>query len=121
MASLARNLIATTLVLAVGLGIGWRPAGSPAQWLAAAAMIVGFILAMSWLAAALGLLARSAEAANSFTMVLMFLPYVSTAFVPAQTMPRACAPSPSTSRSLHCRDHARPVDGPHLDRRQHHP
>jgi ABC-2 type transport system permease protein len=50
-------------------------------------MIVGFILAMSWLAAAVGLLARSAEAANSFSIAAMFIPYVSTAFVPAQTLP----------------------------------
>jgi ABC-2 type transport system permease protein len=86
-ASVARNLIATTLVIGVGLGIGWRPVAAPAHWLAAAAMIVRFILAMSWLAAAVGLLARSAEAANSLSFVLMFLPYVSTAFVPAQTLP----------------------------------
>jgi ABC-2 type transport system permease protein len=87
MASLARNLIATALVISVGLGIGWRPVGSPAAWLAAAGMIVAFILALSWLAAAVGLLARSPEAANSFTFVLMFIPYVSTAFVPASTLP----------------------------------
>jgi len=87
MASLARNLIATALVIGVGLGIGWRPVASPAAWLAAAGMIVAFILALSWLAAAVGLLARSPEAANSFTFVLMFIPYVSTAFVPAATLP----------------------------------
>jgi ABC-2 type transport system permease protein len=87
MASLARNLLATALVIGVGLGIGWRPDASPLQWVAAAAMIVGFILALSWLAAAVGLLAGSPEAANSFTFVLMFLPYVSTAFVPAHTLP----------------------------------
>jgi ABC-2 type transport system permease protein len=86
-ASLARNLLATALVIGVGLGIGWRPDASPLQWAAAAAMIVGFILALSWLAAAVGLLAGSPEAANSFTFVLMFLPYVSTAFVPAHTLP----------------------------------
>jgi len=86
-ASLARNLIATTLVLAVGLAVGWRPTALPARWIAAAGMIVLFILALSWLAAAVGLLARSAEAANSFTVVLMFIPYVSTAFVPARTLP----------------------------------
>ncbi len=86
-ASLARNLIATTLVIGVGLTIGWRPDASPLDWIAAAAMIVLFILALSGLAAAVGLLARSAEAANSFTIVLMFIPYVSTAFVPARTMP----------------------------------
>ena len=86
-ASLARNLIATALVIGVGLGIGWRPVASPAAWLGAAGMIVLFILALSWLAAAVGLLARSAEAANAFTFVLMFIPYVSTAFVPAATLP----------------------------------
>ena len=53
-------------------------------------MIVLFVSALSWLAAAVGLLARSAEAANSFTMVLMFIPYVSTAFVPAARCPRCC-------------------------------
>jgi ABC-2 type transport system permease protein len=86
-ASLARNLVATTLVIGAGLAIGWRPTGSALDWLGAAGMILLFILALSWLAAAVGLLARSAEAATSFTMVLMFIPYVSTAFVPAHTMP----------------------------------
>jgi ABC-2 type transport system permease protein len=86
-ASLARNLIATALVIGVGLGIGWRPTASPAAWLAAAGMIVLFVLALSWLAAGVGLLARNVEAANSATFVLMFIPYVSTAFVPARTMP----------------------------------
>jgi ABC-2 type transport system permease protein len=86
-ASVARNLVATVLVIGVGLGIGWRPTGSPLQWTAAAGMIVLFVLALSCLAAAAGLLARNAEAATSFTMVLMFIPYVSTAFVPAHTMP----------------------------------
>ena len=55
-------------------------------------MIVLFILALSWLAAAFGLLARSPEAANAATFVLMFLPYVSTAFVPARTMPAVLRP-----------------------------
>jgi ABC-2 type transport system permease protein len=86
-ASVARNLIATALVIGVGLGIGWRPAASPVAWVAAGAMIVLFVLAISWLAAGAGLLARNVEAANSATVVLMFIPYVSTAFVPARTMP----------------------------------
>jgi ABC-2 type transport system permease protein len=88
-ASLARNLVATVLVIAAGLVIGWRPTGSALDWAAAVGMILLFITAISWLAAAVGLLARSAEAATAFTMVLMFVPYVSTAFVPADTMPAA--------------------------------
>jgi ABC-2 type transport system permease protein len=86
-ASLLRNLIATVLVIGVGLAVGWRPDASAAGWAGAAGMIVLFILALSWLAAAAGLLTRSAEAANAVTFVFMFIPYVSTAFVPAHTMP----------------------------------
>jgi ABC-2 type transport system permease protein len=90
-ASLARNLLASTLVVGVALGIGWRPAASPARWAAAVGLVVLFIAALSWLAAAIGLTARSAEAANSVSFALMFIPYVSTAFVPASTMPRPLA------------------------------
>ncbi|HXW81703.1 MAG TPA: ABC transporter permease [Acidimicrobiales bacterium] len=88
-ASLARNLVATVLVIGVGLGLGWRPTGSGLDWVAAFGAIVFFVLALSWLAAAVGLLARGPEAATSFTMLLVFVPYVSTAFVPARTMPAA--------------------------------
>jgi len=90
-ASLARNIVATALVIAAGLLIGWDPSGSLLDWAAALGMVLLFITAISWLAAAVGLLARSAEAATAFTMVLMFVPYVSTAFVPADTMPAALA------------------------------
>jgi ABC-2 type transport system permease protein len=85
-ASLARNLLATALVIGVAVAVGWHPSASPLHWLAAAAMIIAFILAISWLAAAAGLLVRTPEAANSVTFVIMFLPYLSTAFVPARTM-----------------------------------
>jgi ABC-2 type transport system permease protein len=85
-ASLARNLLATALVIAAGLGVGWRPSASPGRWVAAVGMIVLFILAMSWLAAMFGLIAKGVEAANMATFVLMFLPYVSSAFVPVRTM-----------------------------------
>ena len=86
-ASVARNLLATSAVIAVAVGIGWRPAASPLGWLAAMGLVVLFVLALSWLAAAFGLLARSPEATNSMSFILMFIPYVSTAFVPAATMP----------------------------------
>ncbi|SHF65605.1 ABC-2 type transport system permease protein [Jatrophihabitans endophyticus] len=86
-ASLVRNLAATVLVIGVALAIGWRPSGSVLDWVAAAGMVVLFVLALSYLAATIGLLTRSVEAANSVTIVLMFAPYVSTAFVPAHTMP----------------------------------
>lgn len=85
-ASLARNLLATALVIGVAIAVGWHPSASPLHWLAAAGMIIAFILAISWLAAAAGLLVKTPEAANSVTFVIMFLPYLSTAFVPARTM-----------------------------------
>ena len=91
-ASLARNLLATALVIGVGLGVGWRPTASPLAWAAAVAMITLFILAMSWLAAAFGLLVRSPEAATAATYALMFAPYLSTAFVPARTMTAVLRP-----------------------------
>lgn len=88
-ASLVRNLVATAIVIAAGLAVGWRPDASLVDWLGAAAMIVLVIFALSWLAAAVGLLARGPEAASSLMLLLMFLPYASTAFVRADTMPAA--------------------------------
>ena len=91
-ASLLRNLLATALVIGVGLAVGWRPTGGPLAWLAAIGMIVAFIAALSWLAACFGLLVGSPEAANGATFILMFIPYLSSAFVPAGTMARALRP-----------------------------
>lgn len=88
-ASVARNALATTLVIAVALLIGWRPTAGPGEWVAAIGMLMLFILAISWAAAAVGLVARTPESASMVTMVLAFLPYVSTAFVPADTLPSA--------------------------------
>ncbi|MFD3699072.1 ABC transporter permease [Streptomyces sp. NPDC058646] len=86
-ASVLRNLVSTTLVLAVALAIGFRPQASGAGYLAAAVLLVAYITAISWLAAALGLLAKTPEAAGGFTFLMMFLPYPSSAFVPIDTMP----------------------------------
>ncbi|MBL6279425.1 ABC transporter permease [Micromonospora fiedleri] len=87
-ASVARNLVATALVLAVAVAIGFRPAVAPLRWLAAAGLLVLFVLAVSWVSAAFGLLARTPEAASGYTFLVMFLPYPSSAFVPVETMPR---------------------------------
>jgi ABC-2 type transport system permease protein len=86
-ASVARNAASTTLVLAVGLLIGFRPDADALEWVAAAGVLLAFVLALSWLAAVIGLLARSPEGANAFTFFVMFLPYPSSAFVPVDTMP----------------------------------
>lgn len=86
-ASVARNLASGALVLAVGVALGFRPHAGVGGWLAAVGVLVAFVLAVSWLSAALGLLARSPEAANGLTFLIMFLPYASSAFVPVRTMP----------------------------------
>jgi ABC-2 type transport system permease protein len=86
-ASVVRNLASTVLVFGVAFLIGFRPHAGPLDWLAAAGVLLLFILAISWLSAAVGLLARSPEAAGGFSFLVMFLPYPSSAFVPIDTMP----------------------------------
>jgi ABC-2 type transport system permease protein len=88
-AGLLRNLFSTLLVLAIAFAIGFRPQAGPAQWLLALAVLTLFILAMSWLSVCFGLVASSVESASSFSFVVLFLPYLSSAFVPVETMPAA--------------------------------
>ncbi|MFC4554750.1 ABC transporter permease [Georgenia faecalis] len=88
-ASMARNALAMVAVVAVALALGFRPSAGPLQWLAAAGILALFVLAVSWVSACLGLVARSVEAASGFTFAVLFLPYLSSAFVPTETMPRA--------------------------------
>jgi ABC-2 type transport system permease protein len=86
-ASVARNVVSTLLVLGVALIAGFRPTTDPLNWLAAAGILLALMTAISWISAALGLLARNVEAANAVTFVAAFAPYLSSAFVPADTMP----------------------------------
>jgi ABC-2 type transport system permease protein len=86
-ASIARNAVSTVLVLGVGIAIGFRPHADLLQWLAAAGVLALFVLALSWLAAVVGVLTHSPEGANGFTFFVMFLPYPSSAFVPISSMP----------------------------------
>jgi ABC-2 type transport system permease protein len=86
-ASLARNAVATALVLVVAVLIGFRPHADVLHWLAAAGVLALCVLALSWISAAFGVLARSPEAAGGFGFFLSFLSYPSSAFVPIRTMP----------------------------------
>lgn len=86
-ASVVRNILATAMVLSVALLIGFRPAVDPLAWLAAAGLLLAYLVAVSWLAAGVGLLARTPEGASGFTFFLMFLPYPSSAFVKIESMP----------------------------------
>jgi ABC-2 type transport system permease protein len=86
-ASVARNIASTVLVFGVACLIGFRPHAGLPGWLGAAGVLLLFILAMSWLAAAFGLAVKTPEAASGFLFVVAFLPYASSAFVPVATMP----------------------------------
>jgi ABC-2 type transport system permease protein len=86
-ASVARNIVAMVLVIGVALAVGWRPSADVGQWLAAVGVLVLFMTAISWLAAAIGLLVRNVDAASGATFGITFLPYISSAFVPVETMP----------------------------------
>src|SRR5699024_1119376 len=80
-------LLATAVVLVVGVLLGFRPTAGPLDWLAAVGLVALWILAMTSSFAVIGLVAGSPEAANGYGFVLLFLPYVSSAFVPVETMP----------------------------------
>ncbi len=91
-ASLLRNLLATAVVIGVAFALGFRPVASLAGWTAATAVIALYILAITYLFAAIGLAAGSPEAANGYGFILLFLPYLSSAFVPVSTMPQWLQP-----------------------------
>lgn len=86
-ASLARNMLATFVVIAVALLVGFRPSAGLLEWILAIGLIALFIFAFTWLYAAIGLVAGSPAAAGSYGFALLFLPYLSSAFVPTETMP----------------------------------
>ncbi len=86
-ASVLRNLVSTAVVVVVAVLIGFRPVATPMDWLLAAGLLALFMAALSAVAAAWGLLVRGPEAAGAISFVLLFLPYVSSAFVPPETMP----------------------------------
>lgn len=86
-ASVARNAVSTALVIGVAYLVGFRPTASPGDWVAVVGILLLYVLALTWVAVCLGLVASSAEAANGFSFAVLFLPYISSAFVPPSTMP----------------------------------
>jgi ABC-2 type transport system permease protein len=85
--SLVRNLVATAVVVGVALAVGFRPTAGLPAWLAVAALVALYVLAITFIYAALGLAASSPEGAQGYGFVLLFIPYLSSAFVPVDTMP----------------------------------
>jgi ABC-2 type transport system permease protein len=85
-ATTVRALIADAAIVGVGFAMGFRPHASALGWLAAIGLMLLLGLATSWLTVALGLAAKSVESAGMATVPLIMLPFLSSAFVPADTM-----------------------------------
>jgi ABC-2 type transport system permease protein len=85
--SLVSNAISVVVIIAVGLLMGFRSSAGVLAWLAVAAILALFTLALTWVAVIAGLAASSTDGATAFSYPLVFLPFVSSAFVPTDTMP----------------------------------
>jgi ABC-2 type transport system permease protein len=85
--SLAANLISLVVVVLVAVGMGFRSGAGALAWLAVAGILVVFTLALTWIAVIPGLSAKTVDGAGAFAYPLIFLPFISSAFVPTHTMP----------------------------------
>ena len=85
--SLVANLISLVIVVGVALAMGFRSGAGMLGWLGIAGMLVLFTLALTWVAVIAGLSAKTVDGASAFSYPLIFLPFISSAFVPTTTMP----------------------------------
>jgi ABC-2 type transport system permease protein len=85
--SLVANLISLVLVVGVALLMGFRSGAGVPAWLAVAAILILFTLSLTWMAVIPGLTAKTVDGASAFAYPLIFLPFISSAFVPTDTMP----------------------------------
>ncbi|MEV0679652.1 ABC transporter permease [Actinosynnema sp. NPDC050436] len=84
--SVIRTVVSLALVVGVAVLIGFRPRASAAEWLLAAGVLLLLTLALTWLAVAGGLAAKKPEGANGFSLPFQFLPFISSAFIPTDSM-----------------------------------
>lgn len=85
--SLAANLISLAIVVGVALLMGFRTGAGLLNWLAVVGILLLFTLALTWIAVIPGLTAKTVDGASAFSYPLIFLPFLSSAFVPTATMP----------------------------------
>ena len=85
--SLAANAISLVAVIGVAVAVGFRSGAGVPAWLAVAGLLILFTLALTWVAVIPGLTAKSVDGAGAFAYPLIFLPFISSAFVPTGTMP----------------------------------
>ncbi len=85
--SLVANLVSLAIVIGVALIMGFRTGASVFAWLAVTGILILFTLALTWLAVIAGLSAKTVDGASAFSYPLIFLPFISSAFVPTESMP----------------------------------
>ena len=85
--SLVANLVSVAIVIGVALIMGFRTGASVGAWLAVAGILILFTLALTWIAVIAGLSAKTVDGASAFSYPLIFLPFISSAFVPTDSMP----------------------------------
>ncbi|MBX3064536.1 MAG: ABC transporter permease [Anaerolineae bacterium] len=85
--SLVSNAISVIVIILVALLIGFRSSAGVLAWLAVAGILTLFTLALTWIAAIAGLSAKTVDGAGAFSYPLIFLPFISSAFVPTESMP----------------------------------
>jgi ABC-2 type transport system permease protein len=85
--SLVANLISIVVVVLVALLMGFRSSAGPLAWLAVVGILLLFTLTLTWIAVIAGLSAKSVDGAAAFSYPLLFLPFISSAFVPTASMP----------------------------------
>jgi ABC-2 type transport system permease protein len=85
--SLVSNAISVVVIILVALVMGFRSAAPIVSWLAVAGILALFTLALTWMAVIAGLSAKSVDGAGAFSYPLIFLPFISSAFVPTESMP----------------------------------
>ncbi len=85
--AMLRNALSFVVLIAVGFAVGFRPSATFVSWLAVLGILLLFATGLSWLAVILGVVSKTVEGASGLAMILVFLPYASSALVPTQTMP----------------------------------
>ncbi|MCG5214635.1 ABC transporter permease [Streptosporangium sp. KLBMP 9127] len=86
-ASVIRNVVATVIALIAAIALGFRSGATVTEWALVLALVVGYVLALSAIAALWGLFVKSVQAAGALSFIVLFLPYLSDGVVPAETMP----------------------------------
>ena len=86
--SVVSNVISLIVIIVVALIMGFRSSAGILPWLAVTGILVLFTLALTWVAAIAGLSGKSVEGASAFSYPLIFLPFISSAFVPTDSMPK---------------------------------